>query len=116
MKIKYSNEFVKKLVMCDSITCVYLFIFNENDSDDTNIIQYFIIHGLVLCIKVHSYVAHMFYACPFSHNTEVLIAIKNINIFFPLIQKIIYLLKDLVIPIKYNITIRFINMTKIKSK
>ena len=34
-------------------------------------------HGLGLCIKVDSYVAHMFYACSFSHNTAVPIAKNN---------------------------------------
>ena len=34
-------------------------------------------HGLVLCIMVNSYVAHMFYAWSFSHNTEVPIAINK---------------------------------------
>ena len=40
----------------DPETCVYQFIYNENDNYDTNIIQYFIMHGLGLCIKVNSYV------------------------------------------------------------
>ena len=39
-------------------------------------------HGLGLCIKVDSYVAHMFYACSFSHNTAVPIA-KNNKKYFP---------------------------------
>ena len=34
-------------------------------------------HGLGLCIKVDSYVAHIFYAWLFSHNTAVPIAKKN---------------------------------------
>ena len=40
--------------------------------------------GLGLCIKVDSYVAHMFYAFSFSHNTEVPIAIKNNKYFISL--------------------------------
>ena len=47
--------------MVDPKTCVYQFVYYDKYSDDTNIIQYFIIHGLGLCIKVDSYVAHMFY-------------------------------------------------------
>ena len=47
--------------MGDPTTCVYPFIYDENDSDDTKIIQYFITNGLVLCIKVDSYVAQMLY-------------------------------------------------------
>ena len=39
-------------------------------------------HELVLCIKVNSYVAHMFYAWSFSHNISVPIALKN-NRYFP---------------------------------
>ena len=42
-------------------TCVYQFIYDENDIVDTKIIQYFIMNGLVLCIKVDSCVEHMFY-------------------------------------------------------
>ena len=34
-------------------------------------------HGLGLCIKVDSYVAHMFYAWSFYHNTAVPIDIKK---------------------------------------
>ena len=45
--------------MGDPTTCVYQLIFNENDSNATKIIQYFIMHGLGLCIKVDSYVGHM---------------------------------------------------------
>ena len=36
-------------------------------------------HGLVLCIKLDSYMAHMFYTWSLSHNTEVPIAIKKIK-------------------------------------
>ena len=45
----------------DPTSCVYQLIFDENDSNYTNIIQYFIMHGLGLCIKLNSFVAHMFY-------------------------------------------------------
>ena len=63
--------------MVDPTTCVYQFIYDENYSVDTEIIQYFIRHGLGLCIKLDSYVAHMFYAWSFIHNTSVPITIKN---------------------------------------
>ena len=46
MKIQYANEFVKKLGMVDTTTHAYQFIYDENDSDDTNIMQYFIMYGL----------------------------------------------------------------------
>ena len=42
MKIKYENNFVHKLGMGDLTTCVYHFIYNENDKNDTHITQYFI--------------------------------------------------------------------------
>ena len=61
-KIQYANEFLKKLGMGDPTTCVYQCIYDENDSDNIEIIQYFIMHGLVLCIQVDIYVAHMLYA------------------------------------------------------
>ena len=34
-------------------------------------------YGMELCIRVDSYVAHMFYACSFSHDIAVPIAIKK---------------------------------------
>ena len=71
IKIKYANKLVQKLGMGDTTACVYQFIYDENDSDDTQITQYFIMNGLGLCIKVDSYVDYMFYAWSFSHNTAV---------------------------------------------
>ena len=56
-------------------TCFYQFIYDETDSVDTDIMQYFIMNGLGLCIKVNSYVAHMLYAWSFSNNTSVTIDI-----------------------------------------
>ena len=48
--------------MGDTKIFVYQFIYNENDNDDTEITQYFIMHGPGLCIKVDSYVSHIFFA------------------------------------------------------
>ena len=84
MKIQYANEFVQNLGVGDTTTCVYQFIYDENESDDTKIIQYFIMHGLVLCIKVDSYMSHMFYVWSFSHDTAVPVAIKNNKYFLSL--------------------------------
>ena len=61
----------------DPTTCVYQFIFDQYDSNETNIIQYFVIDGLVLCMKFNSYVAKMFYAWSFSHNIPVPIYINQ---------------------------------------
>ena len=74
MKIQYENNFVHKLGMGEPTTCVYQLIYDEKDKNDTQITKYFIMHGLVLCIKVDSYVAHFCYSWSFSHNTAVLIA------------------------------------------
>ena len=52
MKIQYANDFFQQLGVGDTITCVYRFIYDEKDSVDTKIIQYFIMHGLGLCTKV----------------------------------------------------------------
>ena len=46
--------------------------------------QYFIMHGLGLCINVDSCVAHLFYAWSFSHNTSVPIAKKKNKYFLSL--------------------------------
>ena len=48
MKIKYANEFIIDMRLGDSITCVYQLIFDENDSNDTNVIKYCIMHGMGL--------------------------------------------------------------------
>ena len=61
MKLQYENKFVQKLGIGDLTTCAYQFIYDEKDSEDTHITKYFIMHELGLCIKVDSYVAHMFY-------------------------------------------------------
>ena len=68
----------------DPTIYVYQFKFDKEDSDYTHIIQYFVMYGLGLCIKLDSYVAYMFYAYrPSSHNAEVPIAKKNrTNIIF----------------------------------
>ena len=60
MKIQYANNFVHKLGMGDPTTCVYHFIYHEKYKNDTQITQYFIMHGLRLCIKVDSYMAYFF--------------------------------------------------------
>ena len=62
MKIQYENNLVHKFGMGDPTTCFYRFFADENDKNDTQITQYFIIHGLGLCIKVDCYVSHLFYA------------------------------------------------------
>ena len=67
MKIQYENNFVQQLGMGDPTACVHQFIYDEKDKYDTQITQYFVLHGFRLCIKIDSYVAHMFYAFLFSH-------------------------------------------------
>ena len=66
-----------KMVLGDPTTYVYQFIFDENDSNDTNITQYFIMHGLGSWIKLNIFVAHMLYLWSFSHNKVVPIDIKH---------------------------------------
>ena len=77
MKLQYANEFDEQLGMGDPKTCVYQLICNEKYSVDTYIIQYFIIHGLGLCIKVDGYEAYMSYAWSLSNNKAVPIAIHK---------------------------------------
>ena len=78
MKIQFVTNFVQNLGMGGPTTCVYQLIYDETDKIDTQITKHIIMHGLGLCIKVDSYVAHMFYALSFSHNTSVHIS-KNKN-------------------------------------
>ena len=77
MKIQYANEFVEILGMGDPTTYFYQLVYDETGNADTEIIQYSIMHGFVLRIKVDSYVANMLYKWSFSHNTAVPIAIKK---------------------------------------
>ena len=76
MKIQYSNEFIERMGLYDPTTYVYQFIFDENDINNTKIIEYFIMYRLGLCIKLNSFVSHMFYVWQFSHNSEVPISNK----------------------------------------
>ena len=71
-----SNLF-KTWGMGDPTICVYQFIYNEKDIVDIKKIHYFIVNRLVLFVKIHSYVAHMFYAWSFSHKIVVPIAIMK---------------------------------------
>ena len=63
MKIQYANKFILNMGSGDPTTCVHRLIFNENDSNyRKQIIQYFIMRGLGLCIKLNTFVAHLLYA------------------------------------------------------
>ena len=86
--------------MANPTTFFNQFIHDENDNDDTNIIQCFIMYGLVLCTKVDSCVGHMFYEWSFSHDISVTIAINKNKYFFPSIKTLLYLLGEPTIPIK----------------
>ena len=48
MKIQYTNELIQNMKFGDPTTCVYQLIYDENDSNDKKIIQYFIMLGLGL--------------------------------------------------------------------
>ena len=77
MKIKYENELIKTW---DWVILKHVFIssfFYQYDSNNTKIIQYFIMHGMGLCIKLNFFVSHMFFAWQFSHNTAVNIYINQ---------------------------------------
>ena len=62
----HANEFIHNMELGDPTICVYKFIFNEYYSNNPKIIQYLVMHRLVLCIKLKSCVEHMFYAWSFS--------------------------------------------------
>ena len=55
----------------DPTTCIYKFIYDENDSNNTKILQYFIMHGLGLCIDLNSFVSCILYTWSFTHNKSV---------------------------------------------
>ena len=61
----------------DPTTCVYHFVFDKNDSNYTNIVQYFVMCVLALYIKLNRSIAHMFYAWSLSQNIVVPISIQN---------------------------------------
>ena len=77
MRIKYANEFIEKMVLVDTTTFVYQIIFDEIYSNDTNVIQYFIMNGLVVCITLNSFVSHIIFPRLLSHNIAVPIAINK---------------------------------------
>ena len=49
-----ANEFIRNMGLGDPKTCVYHFIFDKYDNNDTNIILYFVMHRLELCINLNS--------------------------------------------------------------
>ena len=53
----------------DTTTCFYQFVFDENDSNGTNTLPYFIMHGLGLFIKSNSFVAHI---CSMNGNSVII--------------------------------------------
>ena len=77
MKIGYADNSVHKLRMGNPTTCFYQFIYDEKNKNYTQITQYFNMYGLGLCIKVDSYVAHMFYVWSFRYNIAVSIVRKK---------------------------------------
>ena len=60
-----------------STTCFYQFVFDQDESNNTNIIQYFVMNRLGLFVKLNRYVSQMLYAWSFSHDTEVPIAVNQ---------------------------------------
>ena len=68
----------------DTTTFFNHFIYDEHDNGDTKTIQYFIMHGMGLCIKVDSYVVHMLHEWSFGHNKEVLISSNKKKYFISL--------------------------------
>ena len=84
INIQYANAFILNMGLGYPTTCVHQFSYDKHDSNDTNIIQYFNMYGLGLCIKLDSFVAHMFNVWYFSFNAAVPIAIKNNECFLSL--------------------------------
>ena len=58
MKIQYSHEFIQNMGLSDPTTCFYQLIFDENDSNYTKIIQYFIMHGPSALIARSTIITH----------------------------------------------------------
>ena len=56
--------------------------FYGDDSNDTKIIKYYIMHVLRLCIKLNSFVAHTIFAWSFSHDIAVPIEVKQDKYYF----------------------------------
>ena len=86
MRIEYANYFIVNMVLGDTTNFFYQFISNDNDSNYTKIIKYFITHRLGLRIKFDSFVAHMLYAWSFINNTALSIGMRK-NIYFISLNK-----------------------------
>ena len=61
----------------DLTTFFYQYFFRKYDSNGTNIIQHFVIHGVVLFIKLNIFVVQMFYSWSLIYNTAVPSYIKQ---------------------------------------
>ena len=117
IKTQYANKLVQNLGMGDPTTFFYQFIYDQNFSDDTKIIQYCIMQGLGIFIKVDSYVAHMFFAWSFSYSTAVPTDIKK-NKYFLSMNKNTTVFDWVAVNFNKNraYKIRFNNITKLRSK
>ena len=65
LKCAYAESFVKTIGLGVPTTCVYQFVGTKDMVKKCNVIQYFVMHGIGLCIQLKSHVAHMFYAHTF---------------------------------------------------
>ena len=84
-KIRKYNTQTNPLKTWDWVILKQVFIkltFPENGSNDTEIVQYFIMYGLGLCIKLNIFVSHMFYTWSFSNNSALSIASNQKNNLF----------------------------------
>ena len=63
----YGCMFVTKSLIVKAITCVYHIVFNMLMKNHINILQLFIMDGLVLCVSLKYHTAHILFGWTIPH-------------------------------------------------
>ena len=75
-KVRYLKDWIDLYGLGTPTTCVYQFVTGSSVCMP-DIIQYFIMDGVGICVRLRSHVGHMFYGHSFRHRTAVPIFVCN---------------------------------------
>mmetsp|Transcript_7289 Transcript_7289/g.13285 ORF Transcript_7289/g.13285 Transcript_7289/m.13285 type:complete len:637 (-) Transcript_7289:103-2013(-) len=76
-RLDYANRWCR-LGIGSASTCAYQFVYRtESLKDEIELVQYFILAGLGVSVRMSSFVVHMMYAHTFSHMTAMPLVIKS---------------------------------------
>ena len=78
-KTEYAKTFIERLGFGVPTTCGYQFVNDEDDeeNDDFECFQYFVMPGLGICVRVRENSTHGFYAFSFTHLTAIPLVISK---------------------------------------